>query len=341
MAQQSYTLAQLAEYLKCDSAGNPETVVTAMATLERAQKDQLTFLAQGKYSKYLPNCAAGILVAREAEAEKFTGCKLLVDDPYLAYAKLSRLFDRRVKTPVGVHPTAQIAETATLADDVRVAAGVVIGEGAVISAGTELCAGVVIAESVNIGSHCLIYPNVNIYAEVLLGDRVTIHSGSVIGADGFGFAPSSDGWVKIHQLGSVRIGNDVEIGANTCIDRGALSDTVIGDGVIIDNLVHIAHGVEIGEETALAGCVGIAGSTKIGKRCTLGGMVGVSGHLDIADDAHFHGGTTVIRNIRKSGAYASAIPVQDVKEWRRNSIRFTQLDKMASRLTALEKQNKE
>lgn len=341
MTQKSYTLAQLAEFLGCEFEGDAEIAVTGLATLERAQTHQITFLAQAKYSRFLPDCKAGILVARKAQADDFTGAKLHVEDPYLAYAKLSSLFDTRKKTPEGVHPTALVASTATLAEGVCIGPGVVIGDGANIGLNTEICAGVVIAENVTVGADCLLYPNVNIYAEVRIGDRVTIHSGTVIGSDGFGFAPSAEGWIKIHQLGSVNIGSDVEIGANTCIDRGALTDTIIEDGVIIDNLVHIAHGVVIGQQSALAGCVGIAGSTKIGKRCTLGGMVGVSGHLEIADDSHFHGGTTVIKNIKEPGAYASAIPVMDVKKWRRSSVRFTQLDDMAARIQALEKSNKE
>lgn len=331
----AYTLRELADYLGCEFQGIPEYSVTTIATLERAGPENLSFVAQPKFVKYLADSKAGILALKVDVADKFNGNKLLVEDPYLAYAKLSAKFESR--RPVGgVHPSAVIAASAQVPETVRIGANSVIGEGVVIGDNTEIGHGCVIGDNTQVGSRCVLHTNVNLYHDIVVGDDVMIHSGAVIGADGFGFAPSKEGWIKIHQLGSVRIGNGVEIGANTCIDRGALTDTEIADGVIIDNLVHIAHGVKVGTATAIAACVGIAGSTTIGKNCTIAGAVGISGHLTIGDNSHFHGGTVVVRNV-DGGAYASAAPLQDVKKWRRNSVRYTQLDDMAARLRALEK----
>lgn len=337
MSARTFSLQELAEFLDCEYEGDSKAAVSKIATLEHAESHHLTFLAQDKFEKYLAECQACIVVLRLEKSDQFSGNKLLVTDPYMAYARLSQLFDSRQRIKTGVHPSAVVAASARVSEDACIGPNVVVGEAASIAAGTEISAGCIIGDGSIIGANCLLHANVTIYADVSIGHGVIIHSGTVIGSDGFGFAPSEEGWVKIHQLASVRIGNNVEIGSNTSIDRGALTDTVIADGVIIDNLVHIAHGVKIGEGTAIAGCVGIAGSATIGKHCTMGGAVAIAGHIEVADNTHFHGGTIVTKGNAQAGVFASAAPLQDVKKWRRNSVRYTQLDDLATRVKNLEK----
>lgn len=339
MSTKSFSLAELAEFLGCEYRGDATHRVTAIAPLSDASDSQITFVAQDKYLAQLAGISPGIVVLREKHAAAYSGNRILAADPYLAYARLSALFNPRSSLPKEIHPTAIVDSSAVLADGVAVGPNCVIGAHVRVGQGTEIHAGTVIGEATVVGDNCRLYPRVTLYDRVTIGDKVTIHSGAVIGADGFGFAPSkTDGWVKIEQLASVRIGNSVEIGANTTIDRGALHDTVVEDGAIIDNLVHLAHGVSIGEGTAIAACVGIAGSTTVGKNCLLGGAVGISGHLHIADNTQFHGGTVVTRHVSEPGSYASAAPMQEVRAWRRNSVRYTQLDEMAYRLRKLEKE---
>ncbi len=341
MSDKRFSLQQLAEYLGCDFLGDAGAEVESLASLEQAQQNQLTFVAQDKYAKLLAECRAGIVVLRPELQDSFAGSRLLADDPYKAFAKLSKLFDKRPRVEVGVHPSCVIADTAKVAATARVAANCVLEAGAIVGENTEIGPGCVIGANSVLGADCLLHANVSVYHDVAIGSHCIIHSGTVLGSDGFGFAPcKEEGWVKIHQLGGLRIGDRVEIGSNTSIDRGALNDTVIENGVIIDNLVHIAHGVRIGEGTAIAGCVGIAGSTTIGKHCTIAGAVAINGHIEIADNTHFHGGTIVTKGISEPGAYASIPPVQDVKKWRRNSVRYTQLDALASRVKNLEKHSK-
>lgn len=334
----SFSLADLAEFLGCDYEGNSTDCVTGIAPLTDASSTCLTFVAQDRYLSHLQELTPGIVVLHKKHREAWLGNRLLVDDPYLAYARLTQLFNPRDRLPAGIHTSAIVDSTATLATGVAVGPHCVIGAGVNIGEYTQIHAGTVIGDETTIGANGLLYSNVNIYDRVSIGDNAIIHSGAVIGADGFGFAPSKEnGWVKIHQLASVRIGNNVEIGANSAIDRGALHDTIVEDGVIIDNLVHIAHGVKVGERTAIAACVGVAGSTTIGKSCTIGGAVGITGHISIADNTHFNGGTIVTKGNRTPGVYASAPPLQELRSWRRNSVRYTQLDEMAARLKKLEK----
>src|SRR5690606_5423722 len=240
----------------------------------------------------------------------------------------------------GIHATAVIAASAALGDDVAIGAHCVIGEGVSIGAGTAIGSGSVIGENSVIGSGCIIHSNVTLYHAIRIGDDCVIHSGAVIGADGFGFAPGPQGWEKIAQLGSVHIGRGVEIGANTTIDRGALEDTTIGDGAIIDNLCQIAHNVRIGEGTAIAGCVGIAGSAVIGAHCMIGGGAGIAGHLTIADGVQIQGRARIIGSIDKPGSYTSGTGMMETGLWRKNAVRFGQLDELYRRVVELEKQIK-
>jgi UDP-3-O-[3-hydroxymyristoyl] glucosamine N-acyltransferase len=263
---------------------------------------------------------------------------LVSDNPYKSYAQASRWFDPAPVAVIGIHPSAVIDPSAKLGANISIGANVVIAAQASVGANSVIGAGCVIGANSQLGENCLLHPRVVIYHGVSIGNQVVIHSGAVIGSDGFGFAPSKEGWIKIYQNGGVRIGNNVEIGANTCIDRGAIENTVIADGVIIDNLVHIAHNVSIGEQSAIAACVGIAGSTTMGKRCTVAGMVGIADHLIIADDSHFTGMSTITRSIDKAGVYSSGGILEDTRSWRRNAMRFHKLDDMHQRLKKLEKQ---
>lgn len=334
--QQSFSLEELAERLDSPWEGDPERRVNAIADLQRATLTDLSFVAKRQYQKFLGTTSAGIVVVHKELAVP-TGLNIIrVVNPYLAYAHLTQLFDQRPSVPVGVHPSAVVADTAQVAPSAAIGPHCVVSAGAVIGANTQLQAGVFVGEEVRIGCDGFIYANASIYHGVIMGDRVIVHSGAVLGSDGFGFASAQPGWTKIHQLGSVTIGNDVEIGASTTIDRGALDDTEIADGVIIDNQVHIAHNVKVGPHTAIAGCVGIAGSATIGARCTLGGFVAINGHITIADDVHLNGGTVVTKSILSPGHYASGTLAQEAHIWRRNAVRLSQLDDWVARIKKLE-----
>lgn len=341
MSNPKFTLSQLANHLGAQMIGDADYVVECIAPLESAGKNALSFLANRKYEKALASAEAGIVLLAEESAEKFTGNKLIVKNPYLSYAKLSELFNFRLVKKQGVHPSATVDVKADVSPEAYIGPNCTVEAGAVIGVGTQLNAGCFVGEDTVVGNNCLLHANVTLYAGISVGNNVLIHSGTVIGSDGFGFAPSAEGWVKIHQLGGVVIGNKVEIGSNTSIDRGALDDTVIEDGVIIDNLVHIAHNVKIGAGSAIAGCVGIAGSAVIGKNCTVAGMVAINGHITIADNTHFHGGTIVTKGVKESGAYASAPPMQEVSKWRRNAVRYGQLDEWVEKIKALQKAHKD
>ncbi len=332
-----HTIGELAGILSTEFVGEPSYLIEGLASLEKAGAKEVSFLASEKHLDNARTSKAGAIVLKPEWADSFEGNKILAADPYLAFAKLSKIFDSRAKRPSGVHPSAVVSEKAQVADSASIGANCVIGDDVIIGENTELYPGVIISENVSIGSECLVYSNVTIYSQVNIGSRVILHSGAVIGSDGFGFAPTKEGWVKIHQLGGVVIGNDVEIGASTAIDRGALEDTIIEDGVIIDNLVHIAHNVKIGERSAIAGCVGIAGSATLGKNCIVAGMVAINGHIDVADGTQFHGGTIVTKGNSEPGVFASAPPLQNVAKWRRNSVRYTQLDEYAAKIRKLEK----
>lgn len=333
----SFSLRQLAEYLQADWSGDPDLTVSGIANLARAEPHHLSFLSKKQFAAYLESTRAGIVIVKEDVIAR-EGLNLLrVPNPYSAYATVSRLFCPRPPQSHGIHPSAFVDPTALISPTAAIGPGCSIAADVEIGENTEIHSGAVIGAGSRLGANCIIYPNVVIYHGVMLGDRVTVHSNTVIGADGFGFAQSDTKWIKIYQLGGVHIGNDVEIGASTTIDRGAIDDTVIGDGVIIDNQVHIAHNCVIGRGTAIAGCTGIAGSTEIGANCTMGGLVAVSGHLKIADNVHFNGSTVVTRSISEPGVYSSGTVIQEVHTWRKNAVRFGQLDQWVERIKKLEK----
>ena len=332
--QKVLSLAEVAGLLGLSLHGDGQRQVRGIGALDSAQADQLSFLANAKYRRLLAETQAGAVIVHpdllaEAQAAGDDRVILVSDNPYLAYAKASALFEPLEKPRAQVHPSASIGANCVIE------AGAEIGEGTVIAPGT------VIGRGSQIGKYSYLHANVTVYHGVSIGDECIIHSGVVIGGDGFGFAPSKDGWVKIHQLGGVRIGNRVEVGANSCIDRGALNDTVIGDGVIMDDFTMIAHNVEVGEGTAMAACNQVAGSAKIGKHCTLAGNVGVVGHIQIADGVHLTARSLVTKSIDQVGTYSSGgSPLMETARWRKNSARFGKLDELYRQVQALEKQLK-
>lgn len=331
------TLGQLAEALGATLKGPEALQITGLATLQEAGPGQLSFLANPQYRKYLDNSRASAVLLKAADAEGFAGNALIVADPYLAYARISHLFDPKPKAVAGIHPSAVVA------DDAQVDASASIGAFAVIESGARIAANVTVGAHCFIGARCVIgeggwlAPRVTLYHDVTIGARVTIQSGAVIGGEGFGFANEKGIWRKIAQIGGVSIGDDVEIGVNTAVDRGALADTQIGNGVKLDNQIQIAHNVQIGDHTAMAACVGISGSTRIGKHCTIAGGVGMVGHIDVCDNVFVSGMTMVTRSITEPGAYSSGTAMQPLGDWRKSAARIRQLDDMAKRLQQMEK----
>lgn len=335
------TARELAQQLEADLAGNEtawDRPLLRLAPLDKAGPDALGFLASNKYRRQLATSAAGaILLKADQCAEAPAGAALIVvDDPYLAYARVSSRFSRQPPATGRVHPSAVVSEHARLGEQVTVEANAVIGDGCDIGDGCRIGPGCVLGDRVRLGRRTQLMANVTLYYDVSLGEDCLVQSGAVIGGDGFGYAPHADGWAKIAQLGGVRIGDRVEIGANTTIDRGAIDDTVIEDDVIIDNLVQIAHNVVVRRGTAMASQVGISGSTEIGRGCTLGGQAGVAGHIRIADGSHFTGQAMVTKGTREGGLYSSGWPIQPSPEWRRTVARLRQLEKLEQRLKALE-----
>lgn len=340
MVKPSLTLGEIADHLGLECRGDRSRRLTGLADLASAGETQLSFLANPKYKKFLDDSRAGAVILTADMADGVRCDCLISSQPYLSYARATHLFDTRPRLPAGIDASAVVAQSAKIAQDVAIGPRCVIGENADIGSGTQIGAGTVVGDGCTVGTLCTLHANVTLYHGVSIGDNCTIHSGAVIGADGFGFAPNAGGWEKIVQLGSVRIGRNVEIGANTTIDRGALEDTVIGDNVIIDNLCQIAHNVQIGEGTALAGCVGIAGSAIIGKHCMIGGGAGIPGHLTIADGVQIQSFTRITGSIDEPGSYSSGTGAMETGAWRKNAVRFAQLDEMYRRLVDLEKQIK-
>lgn len=331
------TLETLAAHLGAQLVGDAQHTVDSVATLAHAQAHQLTFLANRKYAALLNTTQAGVVIVAPNDAPTYAGNRLIVNNPYSAYSKAAALLHPQPKPAQGVHPKAWIADDVVLGEQVSIDVGAVVQSGAVIGRGSVIGANAVIGYGVRIGNDCIIGANVTILHHCQLGNEVTVESGTVIGSEGFGWAKEGDCWLKVPQLGRVIIGNQVSIGANVCIDRGAIEDTVIEDDVKIDNLIQIAHNVRIGEHTAMAAGVGISGSTTVGRRCTLAGKVGLAGHLTIGDDVHITGMTLVTRSLTQAGVYSGNLPVEDNASWRKNIARFRQIDAMAKRLKQLEK----
>lgn len=333
----TYRLHELAELLQAELRGAPDCLIQGLGTLQHAGPQQLAFLANASYRKQLAETAAGAVLLTAADAEGYAGNCLVVSDPYLAYARLSHLFDGKPQPQSGIHPSAMVASSARVAASASIGPGVVIEEDAVIEDNVVLGAHCYVGARSRIGKDGWLAPRVTLYHDVSIGERVVIQSGAVLGGEGFGFARQDGQWLKIAQIGGVTVGNDVEIGANTTIDRGALDDTRIGNDVKLDNQIMIAHNVEVGDHTAMAACVGISGSTKIGRNCMLAGGVGLVGHIEICDNVFVTGMTMVTHSINEPGAYSSGTAMQPAGDWKKNAVRFRQLDDMARRIRALEK----
>ncbi len=337
-AHPTLTLGELAERLEARLVGDADCRVRGLATLREAGPDQVAFIANRAYLKDLPGTRAAAVLLHPQHSDVCPVARLELDNPYLGYAALSRLFDPLAcREPGGVHPSAVVDPTATLGARVEVGANAVVEAGVVLGDDVVVGPGSVVGADSVIGTGSRLHANVTVCHGVLVGERVMLQSGCVIGGDGFGFAHDGTRWHKIAQLGGVVLGDDVEVGSCSSIDRGALGDTLIGNDVKIDSQVQIAHNVQIGDHSALAGCVGIAGSTKVGRHCMLGGGVGLSGHLTLCDGVQVTGMSLVTNSIHAPGVYSSGTGAMKNAQWRKNAVRFKQLDDIAKRLSRLEK----
>ncbi len=315
--QEDFSLGELAVRFGLELHGSPHTRVSHVATLAEAPPGSLSFLADARHRRELATTRASAVVLAAADAPACPVAALVTDNPRLAFARMAALLHPEPARTAGVHPTAVIALGVHVPASATVGALAVIEEDVELGERTWVGPGCILQRGARVGEETRLVARVNLYPGVELGARCLVHAGAVIGADGFGLAPDGGSWVKIPQVGSVRIGNDVEIGANTTVDRGAIDDTVIGDGVKLDNQIQVGHNVIIGAHTAIAACTGISGSTTIGKRCMVGGMVGFAGHLTIADDVVITGCSLVSASIREPGSYSSGMPTVPTRAWRR------------------------
>ena len=325
----SITLGELAVQFGCTLRGNPDVAVTHVATLESADSSALSFLANPKYKTHLTTTRAAAVVVDAASADDCPVAVLISKQPYVTYARIAAILHPARLPAAGIHVNAVVSDNAVVHSTAEVGAGAVIADQSMIGENAVIGPGCVIGSQVSIGKDTRLMPNVTVLDGTVLGERCIINSGAVLGSEGFGFAPSKEGWVKVPQIGRVVIGNDVEIGANTTIDRGAIGDTVIGDDVKLDNQIQIAHNVRIGDHTAIAACTGISGSTSIGKNCMIAGQVGIAGHLSICDNVVITGKTMVSASIRHPGVYSGSLHAEEARSFRRNAARFAQLDELA------------
>lgn len=332
------TLGELAGFLGARLVGgDAATEVRALAPIQSAGPGTLSFVSNPKYASHLGTTQATAVIVAASMLDRCPCAALVVTNPYLAYAKVSHLFVT-VPAPVpGVHPSAVVAAGVHVPASVHLGAHAVVEEGVTLGEGVIIGPHSVVGAGSRLGANVRIWANVTIYPGVVIGQRTIIHAGSVIGADGFGYAPDAGKWQKIAQVGGVVIGDDVEIGALCAVDRGAIGDTVIGNGVILDDFVNIAHNVSVGDYTAMAGKSGIAGSSKVGRHCMISGMAGITGHIEVCDHVQISGMTTVAKSITKPGVYTSGTGMEEHSSWAKNAARFRQLDAMARRLADLEK----
>lgn len=336
----SRSLGAIVDALGGELVGDAGLSIRRLAPLASALPDELSFVAQARYASQIQTTAAGALIVPAAlkEAAGLRGACIVADDPYLYFARLTQWWravhepaeEPRVDPSASIHPSAHIGDRASIGPFAVVGAGVRVGADARIG---PHC---VLGREASVGEGTLLYARVSVGDRCVVGRRCILHPGVVIGADGFGFAPHQGEWVKIEQLGAVRIGDDVEIGANTCIDRGALDDTVIGNGVKLDNLIQIGHNVRIGDHTAMAGCVGVAGTATIGAHCSVGGGAIVLGHLTLADRVNISAATVVTRSIHQPGLYTGMFPIDDNAAWEKNAASLKQLGRLRERVRALE-----
>ena len=330
-------LGELAVRYGCELRGDPDAVVDRVASLDAAGEGSLSFLANPQYRRHLASTRATAVVLDEASAADCTVAALVARNPYATYARIAQLLHPRPLPAPGCHPSAIVEAGAQVDPTASIGAGALVQSGARIGPRASIGPGSLVLSGASIGADSMLVAHVTVCDHSVVGERCVLHPGAVIGGDGFGHAPDRDGYVRVPQIGRAVIGNDVDIGCNSNVDRGAIGDTVIGDGVRIDNLVQIGHNVRVGEHTVIAALVGISGSTVIGRRCMLAGQVGVAGHLEIADDVILTGRTMVTASIRKAGVYSSGIPADEARRFRRNAARFTRLDELARRVRALER----
>ncbi|HEU4601629.1 MAG TPA: UDP-3-O-(3-hydroxymyristoyl)glucosamine N-acyltransferase [Steroidobacteraceae bacterium] len=329
------SLGELAVRFGCTLRGDPDLRVRRVGTLEAADIDCISFLANPRYRKYLAHTRAGAVIVEPKFANDCAGSALICKNPYATYARVAAVLHPPVEAAPGIHSSASVDSTAQIDPSSTVGANAVIARNVRVGARSHIGPGCVVMDGTEIGADTRLVANVTVCQSVSIGQRCLLHPGVVIGADGFGLAPDQGEWIKVPQVGAVRIGNDVEIGANTTIDRGAIEDTVIEDGVKLDNQIQIGHNVRIGAHTVIAGCSGVSGSTTVGKRCMIAGQVGIAGHLTICDDVVLTGKSFVSTSIRKPGYYSSGLTVDEAARFRKNAARFNQLDDLAREVRRL------
>jgi len=334
-------LEELAAVVDGQCQGDGGIEITGMATLQSAGAGEITFLSGSKLKSQLQGCTAAAVILRQEDCSAWDGAAIVCDDPHAAYAQIARILDSSPRQEPGIHSSAVVSDDAIIGELASIGANCVVEAGCDIGSGVVLGPGCVIGQGAKLGEDSRLTANVTVCHGVHVGERCVVQSGTVLGSDGFGNTHEDGRWTRIPQLGGLIVGDDVQIGAGTAIDRGALGDTKIGNGVVIDNLVHIAHNVVIGEHTAIAACVAIAGSTVIGSRCTFAGVVGVADHVTIANDVHLTGMAMVTGSISEAGTYSSGTGLMPNREWRRSAVRFRQLDDLVKRLVALEQKNPE
>jgi UDP-3-O-[3-hydroxymyristoyl] glucosamine N-acyltransferase len=336
----SYSLREIARRFGGEIAGDPAVEVRRVATLDNAARDSIAFLANARYLPQLKATRAGAVIVGESGRGATRLPRIVCANPYAYFARVSALFNPAAVARPGAHATAVVDGRARVAGDAEIGPCAVIERGADIGAGCVVGAGCFIGDEVVIGAGTRLYPNVTVYHGCVIGERVILHSGVVIGADGFGIALEEGRWLKVPQIGRVVIGNDVEIGANTTVDRGALDDTVIEEGVKLDNQIQVGHNVRIGAHTAIAACTGIAGSAKIGRHCRIGGVSGIVGHIIIADGVEISAHTLITKSIDRPGTYTGAYAFEPHRDWLRNAAQLRHLAELAQRVRALEKKPK-
>jgi len=333
----SISVGELAEQFGCELIGDPDVVIDRVGSLTNAGSNALSFLSGPAFKKQLSSTKAAAVILQADDAGEAPSIALINDNPYACYARMAALICPPPVYEPGAHASSVVAATATVAETAHIAANAIVEDGATIGENSYIGPGTVVGSGCVVGNDCRLHANVTFVRDVVTGDRCIFHSGSVIGADGFGNAMTPDGWVKVPQVGGVRIGDDVEIGSSTTVDCGAIDDTVIENGVRIDNQIQIGHNVHLGEHTAIASAAAVAGSTRIGKRCLVAGLVGISGHVNICDDVTIMGKGMVSKDITEPGTYASNFPVEEVRTWNRRVAMFRRLDKLLGRVSDLEK----
>lgn len=337
MTEKEYSVAQIAQLLDAEFTGDGDYLISGLAPIDSAGPSDITFLSDPKYKAQLSTTQAGCVLVSAELKTAVPSNGIILKDTYLGFAKVAQLLDTTPVPEKGIHPIAHVGEDVTLGKNISIGFGCVIENNVVIEDNVVIGANTTIGVGSHIGANSRVFTNVAIYHNVRMGKNCVVQSGAVIGSDGFGYANEKGVWIRIPQTGGVVIGDNVDIGANACIDRGALKDTVIGNGVKIDNLCHIAHNVVIGEHTAMAGFTGIAGSATIGKHCTFSGRSSILGHLNIADGTHVTACSLINRSNKEAGVFSSGTGMQDNKTWRKNVARFRQLDDMARQLKQLQK----